>query len=554
MSRKPKIVLYRPQMVDRRTGEFPSYDQLPLEMLHIAAIPDAEGYEVKVLDANLYEHDEAHRMAVEWCSDAAIFGTTAILGYTVADGHMAAEAVRAAYPDIKIITGGWFPSVAPEQYLKTGIYDAVAFGQGEMTFRDFVHAVDSGVALDEVKGLGLWRDNQVIKTAAQPIVGWSQLKRAAWHLMDPEPYRERQMRPGAHRSTNHMPIPPRLAKQGRQNYFGITYFSSFGCPEPCIFCCSPSVTDQRWKAQPADDMLDDLQELHERWGFESVRFHDANFGVHEKRIHDFSQGIVDRKLDFDWNCMLEIYSTLRYSQETLDLFKESGMYVCLIGAEAAEEKMLERLGKPVKMGDSKKACKEYHERGITVSLTYIIGYPGESEHSMRTTLDEAGDIVATYPLVSAQVFPFRPIPGSSLFDDALKMGYVPPEGLDNWGKMLQYHVMQTWKDNIPPEVEKIWRLYYQYSSFFHGMVRPKRGLIERISGWRLKSGNYSLPIELKLFYFMDRLLGRRSRREDEKQSWIMSSEHSGDDHYDDAHPLMKAAHIEAEDAELVSKS
>ena len=42
-----------------------------------------------------------------------------------------------------------------------------------------------------------------------------------------------------------------------------------------------------------------------------------------------------------------------------------------------------------------------------------------------------------------------------------------------------------------------WRLYYQYASFFQGLVRPKRGLMERISGWRMRSGNYRLPLEIK---------------------------------------------------------
>ena len=39
---------------------------------------------------------------------------------------------------------------------------------------------------------------------------------------------------------------------------GFSYFSSFGCPEPCMFCCSPLVTNMKWKALPADRMLDEL--------------------------------------------------------------------------------------------------------------------------------------------------------------------------------------------------------------------------------------------------------------------------------------------------------
>ena len=43
---------------------------------------------------------------------------------------------------------------------------------------------------------------------------------------------------------------------------------------------------------PAARMLDDLEELHDRWGFDVVRFVDANYGVMEKRVRAFAEGIV----------------------------------------------------------------------------------------------------------------------------------------------------------------------------------------------------------------------------------------------------------------------
>ena len=523
--RKPKLVLYQSQQVNQELGQFTSFDMLPLEMLHIAAIPDAEGYEVVVIDASLYSHEDAHRRAIEECEDALVFGTTAILGFMVADGHLAAQKVRAAYPSIKIIAGGWFPSCLPEAYLETGVYDAVCLGQGELTFRDFVHAAEAGEPFDRVNGLALWRDGQMVRTDPRVIVGWDQVKRAAWHLIDIDPYREHQMRPGARQSRNRMPSPPSVGAQG--NYFGISYYSSFGCPEPCSFCCSPLVTSRRWKAQPAADILDDLQELKERWGFQVVRFQDANFGVAEKRVAEFAHGAIERGLNIEWSTTLEINNILRYEPSTLDALRDSGLYVACVGAETAEQAMMDRIGKPIhqETDDTLRAAREMHERGIVTSLTYIIGYPGESEQSMLATLDQARRILAECPSVSAHVYPFRPIPGSDEYELAVKEhGYEPPKTLEEWGHQLEYHVMETWSDNIPPSVHRVWRLYYQYASFVHRLVRPKRGLIERIAEWRVKTGNYRLPVELKAFYLLDKAFGWASHKEDEKQSWIMHSE------------------------------
>ncbi len=520
---KLKIVLYQPQQVNQDLGQFTSYDMLPLEMLHIAAIPDAQGHEVVVIDASLYSHDEAHRRALEACEGADIFGTTAILGFMVADGHRIAEKVHARHPRVRIIAGGWFASCLPEAYLSTGVYEAVCMGQGELTFRDYVHAVESGADLLGVPGLALWRDGRVVLSEHRPVVGWEQLRNAAWHLMDITPYRERQMRPGAREARNRMPSPPSAGKNGK--YFGISYFSSFGCPEPCSFCCSPLVTNRRWKAMPADRMLDDLADLKQRWGFDVVRFQDANWGVAEKRLREFCEGMQARDLRFEWSTTFEVNNLLRYKPQTLDLMRDTGLYVACVGAETALPDMMERVGKPIGEGDTLAAARLLHERDVVTSLTYIIGYPGETEKSMLATLDQARTILHHCPSVSAHVYPFRPIPGSQEYELAVKEhSYQPPKDLEAWGHQLEYHVMETWKDNIPASVHKRWRLYYQYASFVHGLVRPKRGLIEKIAEWRIKTGDYRLPVELKAFYLMDKVFGWGSHKEDEKQTWIMASE------------------------------
>jgi radical SAM superfamily enzyme YgiQ (UPF0313 family) len=496
MAKKPKVVLYQSQQVNQALGQQTSFDMLPLEMLHIAAMPVSEGYDVQIIDASLFPIEEGHRRAIDACRDADVFGTTAILGYMVRDGHTCAQKVRAAHPRMRVIAGGWFASCLPEAYLKTGVYDAICLGQGEVTFWEFLQAVESGASLESVPGLALWRDGQVVRTAPRTVVGWENFRRPPWHLIDIAPYRDRQLCRTFNKTRNRMPSPPSVGHGG--NYFGITYFSSFGCPEPCPFCCSPFVSGRRWKAIPADRMLDDVADLKARWGFQVLRFHDANFGVHEGRTREFAKGLVDRRLGIEWTSFIETNSICNYKPQTLDLMKESGYYCAQIGSETSDQETLDRwVQKPFQEGDNVRAAREMHRRGIITSLTYVIGFPGEPEASMMKTLDEARRIVSECPTVSAHVFPFRPIPGSKLYDDAVAMGYRPPDTLEEWGNQLEYQFMDTWKENVPPRVKRQLRLYYQYASFAHHFVRSRRGIMERISEWRLRTGNYKLPVELK---------------------------------------------------------
>lgn len=518
---KRKIVLYQPQQVDQSLGTPSSGDMIPLEMLQIASYPDSLGYEIVIIDGSLYDQETAHKKAVEACEGAMLYGVTGILGFMVKDGYQCTQKVRAAHPDIKIVAGGWFASVRPDLLLKTGIYDGVVMGQGEGAFKDLIDATEAGESWDDLKSLALWRDGEVIKNEKHPVVGWDEIPDTAWHLLDFEPYRRHQLRPESHKDILRMPTPPAMGN--RAPYVGITFFSSFGCPEPCKFCCSPFVTNRRWKAMPADRMLDQLEMLKERWNYDVVRFHDANFGVMEKRVKAFAEGLIDRKLNIYWNSFIETYSILKYKPETLDAMAESGMHLAEIGAETGtDEFMKEQIGKPIKGDENVEATYEMERRGIECSVTYIIGYPKETPENMIATLDQARRAQAVAPKSSITVWPYRPIPGTEMWDQAIELGFEAPDELEHWGSLGEYHLHETWPGRIPSEVSRVRRLYCHYQTLARGLARQHDGLWEKLARWRLKSGNYSLgQAEAKLFDIYLRFYKRMNKSEEEiSRSWV----------------------------------
>jgi anaerobic magnesium-protoporphyrin IX monomethyl ester cyclase len=519
-ARRGKIVLYQPQQVDTSIGPRSSGDMLPLEMLQIGARPDRDGYEVVIIDGSLYSQEEAHRRVLEACEGAMLYGTTGILGFMVKDGYLCSRKVRARFPDLKIVAGGWFASVRPDLLLRTGVYDGVVMGQGERAFHEIVEATAAGTPWDDLKSVALWRDGQLVKNEKHPVAGFDTVLDPAWHLLDFEPYRAIQLDPESHRHILRMPSPTWIGK--RKPYVGITFFSSFGCPEPCKFCCSPFVTDRRWKAMPAARMLDNLEHLKERWNYDVVRFHDANFGVMEKRVRDFAQGLLDRKLRIGWNSFIETHSILIYKPETLDLMAQSGMHLAEIGAETGtDEFMKTQIGKPIKGDDNVKATYEMERRGIECSVTYIIGYPRESKDNMLATLDQARRAQAVAPKSSITVWPYRPIPGTEMWDQSVELGFTAPDELEHWGSLGEYHLHETWPGRIPPEVAKVRKLYCHYQTLARGLVRKHDGFWEKLARWRLQSGNYSGgEIEAKLFDLYIRLYKKLVKEEEQSRSWV----------------------------------
>ena len=516
-----RIVLYQPQQVNESLGLPSSKDMLPLEMLAIAAWPLEDGYDVEIIDGSLYSPEEARRRVIEACAGALLYGTTGILGYMINDGLACTRAVKAAHPDLPAFIGGWFASVRPALQLETGLFDAVVLGQGELTFRDLVRAVDCGAALDDIPGLALWRDGSLVRTERRAVVGWDKLLNMPWHLIDIEPYREHQLRASSCGDVLRMPTPFSMGE--RKPYFGITYYSSFGCPEPCTFCCSPEVTGRRWKSMPAERMLDDLEELKKRWNFDVVRFHDANWGVMEKRSRAFAEGMLARELSFSWNAFMETDSILRYDPTTLDMIAEAGMYVAEIGAEAGTDEMMRKIGKPITGDDNITAAIEMDRRGIQGSITYIIGYPGEDESTMLATLDQCRRLHVACPLARPTVWPYRPIPGTVMWDEALELGYKPPLGLEDFGSIGEYHMEETWPGKIPPHVATARKMYQHFVTLDYGLARGRIGFWEKRAGKRLARGNYhsgGARVEAKAFDLCNRLARKLRPQAEVSRSWV----------------------------------
>jgi len=506
--RKKHLVLFLPHRADPAEGVRVCADLLPLEMLQIASYPVQEGYEVHIIDA-MVEPDYMNKL-MQLCDGALLFASSCILGYQVAHGAEVATAIRQRFPDLPIIWGGWFPSCLPEPYFTEGIADAVAMGQGEETFRDVVHALEAGEPLDSVAGLALWRENKVRYTNHRAIIGFDDFPPVPWHLIDYEQYAELQANPGQMKLRHKLPDPqwwePGTVARG------FSYFSSFGCPEPCTFCCSPMLTNKRWKAIPGKKLAEDLLELHDRFKFNVMRFQDANFGVAEKRSNEFCETLIEHGSPFAWNGTYEIETLARYKETSIDLMRDASCHLAIMGAEAGTPEQQDRIKKHIDLEHNLQlALDRVYQRGFQTGCTWIIGYPGESIESMNGTLRRAADMKYRYPGSAQDIFPFRAIPGSEDYNTALEMGYQPPTTLKDWGSHLEYK-LEIDDVGLPDKILQTWKRYVATASIYDGHTREAgnlmKPLLQKAAAWRLKNSNYAMPVEQKLFSWWVKLSGR----------------------------------------------
>ena len=508
--KKPKVVLFLPSRVDPEFGDLPSADLLPLELLHIAPIAEQQGWEVLVIDA--MTEPNYMEQVLEACADAQVFGSSAILGFQVWDGAAVAGAVRERYPELPIVWGGWFPSAIPELYLGSNICDAVVHGQGEATFGELLDAwKDGGLGADlsEIPGLVINRDGAVHWTPKRSVIHLNDLPEPSFHLIELQKYYDLQKRVAqfGNRVRNRLPPPHHLENRPHR---GFSYFSSFGCPEPCAFCCSPEIAGRRWVALDADVLVDRLEVIHRKDPFDVLRFQDANFGVAKKRMAEFCEGLLDRGLNINWNGTIEIKQICQYDWDTLKLMKRSGNHLMWFGAEASTWETQQLIRKAIREGQTDEAMRRMHQLDIKSGLTYIIGYPGESVSSMYETIHEAATMKTRYPSCSVEVFPYRPIPGSQFWQPSIEEnGYPVPTSFEEWGRFFDYK-FNSWWGPIPGDVQKVWARFTQMAPWFDGIAGgkgPISHLLRKSAGVRLRNRLWKAPVEFQMFDLVRRSLG-----------------------------------------------
>src|SRR5687767_563235 len=65
------------------------------------------------------------------------------------------DLVRSLHAGVRVVVGGYDPSLAPEAYVDTahGSVDFIVRGEGEITFRELLCAIENGGAYEHIRGL-----------------------------------------------------------------------------------------------------------------------------------------------------------------------------------------------------------------------------------------------------------------------------------------------------------------------------------------------------------------------------------------------------------------
>ncbi len=389
--------------------QFTQYPQPPLGLALLAAILEAKGYKVTILDANAL--NIRPKDIVPLVSEADVIGITAMTP-TVAAALEIARLLKQTSPDRSIIMGGAHVTLLPEETLHSAPeIDVIVRGEGDFSLIEYMEALGEGRPVKDIPGLSYSIDGNILHTQdREPLLDMDSLPFPAYHLLPWHCYR---LHPPHGRS---MPL--------------AAVVTSRGCPYRCAYCSKP-VFGKKFRAQSAERVVAELAYLKDRFGVKEIAFYDDSFTIDKKRVHEIAEKILRTDLKLTWTCETRVNLV---DPDLLRHMKQAGCYSVAYGIESASPEIITTLCKDTTLEQVEKAVADSRKAGLQVVGYFMLGSPGETIWTIRQTIEFAKRLKVDF----AQFSLTTPFPGTELYDIYMKdyEGSIPWEsfvyaGTDN---------------------------------------------------------------------------------------------------------------------------
>jgi radical SAM superfamily enzyme YgiQ (UPF0313 family) len=312
------------------------------------------------------------------------------------------ELVRGLRPGVKIVVGGYDPSLAPEAYEDMGV-DYLVHSEGEVTFRELLRAIEQGSGVDGIGGLS-YRNGE----------NWVHNPGRAPHRLE-----DKEIRP-----------PNREARVD-------VIETSRGCTFDCSFCSIIEMRGRNFHTYSFDRVLDDIRDARDH-GARTIFLVDDNITLNVKRFEALCEAIIAaglHKLDYFVQAMT---SAIANHGETLaPLMRRAGFRYVFLGIENILEDDLQFLKASAKntertnghnTGNATLKAIDYIRRNqMYVVGGLIVGSPGDTRESIEANLEFARRYV-DWPYIQHPT----PYPRTPMTKDFRDQGLIMNERLEEY--------------------------------------------------------------------------------------------------------------------------
>lgn len=388
-----KVLLINPPREIPQRSNFPT---LGLGYLG-SYLKKAGGHDVRIADAVAMSWAQLESAMSEFAADVVgITCWTLERGQAFRTGEMA----RRKLPGAKIVLGGPHATAYPGHMFEAASADFVALGEGEYTFAKMLEGMENSGGFGGVPGLAYKEDGRVvINERGGPILDLDSLPFPMYDFFDLKDY-------------NGVPEVSGPAA---------AVFTSRGCPYNCIFCASIQFMGRRWRARSPENVLAELEWLKRERGIVAGQFYDDSFSVDKKRVLAICSMMIEKNIGIKWVSQTRVNLVDR---EMLEWMKRAGCFKVEFGVESGSQKILDTIGKSVKIEDIRRAFSLCREVGLLAKASLMVGNPGEDRNTIRDTVRLMREIKA-YDIMGANILWI--LPGTEIHALAEEKGIITEE-------------------------------------------------------------------------------------------------------------------------------
>jgi radical SAM superfamily enzyme YgiQ (UPF0313 family) len=460
-----------------------AHRRLPLSVLFVARNLGPE-HTWEIFDANI-DGDAAQRAEEAVARDPSntVVLVTVMPGPQLRWAVPFCRALKARFANVPIVWGGYFATVYTESVAKDDAVDFVCIGQGEVTAKELVDALEAGRDPLSVPGIAAWREGKLVKA---PPRGYAKGSSYA----DP-PYER-------------LPMDRYAAETflGRRTY---NHHTSYGCPYFCNFCAVVNMYEGRWLPDPAEHVVRIVRHLHDRYGADAIEFHDNNFFAWETRTREFAKGIEG--LGVRWWGEGRIDTMLGWTSETWEAMAKSGLAMVFYGAESGDDEALAAMDKGgLTVKDTLELNLRARSYGIVPEFSFVLGNPKDPEGDIERSLALVRRLKDANPSCEIILYLYTPVPLPGQYDEAKKQGFAFPSTLDEWLSPRWYRYEDRRNPGTPWLTPRMVRRVYDFEAVLHAryptvsdrnLSRWQRTVLRVLSSARYRSGITQRPVEIQ---------------------------------------------------------
>ena len=422
----------------------------PIWLAYAAGYLEKKDYRVKLVDAIAFEWDidKVLEDALEFNPDLVVVDSN--FSSLKNDIDIAKQ--------LKEITVGTNVIVGPpasqfsEEIVRQGI-DIVARFEFEETLAQIAMALENDENLDNINGITFKKDNEIIKNPEREFTTSEFL--------------------------NELPFVSKIYKKylNVNDYFlshslkpMVQIFTGRGCPNHCTFCSWPeTLMGRKYRVRNIKNVVDEFEYVQKEIPqVKEIFIEDDSFTIDKKRIIDFCNELIIRKIKMTWSCQ----SRAELDYNTMKTMKEAGCRLLDVGYESGNDKILKNINKDTTVNQLREFTLNAKKAGLKILADFVIGFPGETRETATQTIEFIKEIKPDL----LQVAVATPMPGTEFYNYCLEQNFLLTkdlaDSLDEYGFqkcIVSYPDFNS--EEISLQVNKALKDYYMNISYLPIVVK-----------------------------------------------------------------------------------